>query len=139
MTSDVRLPIAPTQTFEECSRDLAMLFVPGGIMGTIDCMADPQVRSFLADGGAHAKWVSSVCTGSLLLAAAGLVDGYDATSHWAVAELLPPMGARHVDRRVVFDRNRVTGGGVTAGIDLALALAARLKGEEAARRGASSS
>lgn len=131
--TDVGIPFAATQTFEECPRDLDVLFVPGGIMGTIDCMNDPAVMAFLADRGARARWVTSVCTGSLVLAAAGLLKGYDATSHWAVADLLPLMGARHVDSRVVIDRNRMTGGGVTAGIDFGLTLAARLRDEEAAR------
>ena len=78
--------------------------------------------------------MTSVCTGSLALAAAGLLKGYDATSHWQVASFLPRMGARHVNKRVVIDRNRMTGGGVTAGIDFGLTLAAYLKDEEAARR-----
>lgn len=134
VTTDVHLPITPTHTFEDSFEDLDVLFVPGGILGTIDCMNDPEVCAFLADRGARAKWVTSVCTGGLALAAAGLLKGYDATAHWAVADLLPLMGARHVDRRVVVDRNRVTGGGVTAGIDFGLVLAAKLKGEEAARR-----
>ncbi len=134
VSTDVGVPMSATQTFDECPRDLDVLFVPGGIMGTIDCMNDPGVCAFLADRGARATWVTSVCTGSLALAAAGLLKGYDATSHWAVAELLPLMGARHIDKRVVRDRNRMTGGGVTAGIDFGLALAALLKDEEAARR-----
>lgn len=71
---------------------------------------------------------------ALEMAAAGLLEGYDATSHWQVADLLPRMGARHVDKRVVIDRNRMTGGGVTAGIDFGLTLAGRLKGEDDARR-----
>lgn len=132
-STDVGFPIAPTKTFAECPDDLDVLFVPGGIMGTIDCMNDPEVMEFLMDRGARAKWVTSVCTGSLVLAAAGLLKGYDATSHWTVAELLPLMGARHVNGRVVRDRNRMTGGGVTAGIDFGLALAAEIGGEEAAR------
>lgn len=134
VTTDVRIPLVATRTFEECPRELDVLFVPGGIMGTIDCMNDPAVCAFLADRGARAKWLTSVCTGSLALGAAGLLKGYDATSHWTVADLLPRMGARHVDRRVVVDRNRMSGGGVTAGIDFGLLLAAKLKGEEAARR-----
>ncbi len=92
------------------------------------------VMMSLADCGSRAKWVTSVCTGSLALAAAGLLNGCDATSHWQVADPLPRMGSRHVDQRVVIDRNRMTGGGVTAGIDFGLTLAAHLKGEEAARR-----
>ena len=131
--TDVGIPFAATRTFTETPRDLDVLFVPGGIMGTTDCMNDPEVCGFLADRGARAKWVTSVCTGSLALGAAGLLKGYDATAHWAVADLLPLMGARHVDKRVVRDRNRMTGGGVTAGIDFGLTLAAELRGEEAAR------
>ncbi|MBW5285057.1 DJ-1/PfpI family protein [Burkholderia gladioli] len=130
------LPIAATHTFEDCPRELDVLFVPGGIMGTIAAMNDPQVMAFLADRGARARWVTSVCTGSLALAAAGLLNGYDATSYWAVADLLPLMGARHVDQRVVTDRNRMTGGGVTAGLDFALTLVAAMKGEALARRAA---
>ncbi|MBB4103090.1 DJ-1/PfpI family protein [Allorhizobium borbori] len=133
VSTDVGIPLAATQTFAECPADLDVLFVPGGIMGTIDCMNDAQVRAFLADRGSRAKWVTGVCTGTLALAAAGLLKGYDATSHWTVADLLPLMGAHHVEGRVIRDRNRMTGGGVTAGIDFALALAAEIGGEEAAR------
>lgn len=134
VSTDVGLPIAATHSFDECTRDLDVLFVPGGILGTVDCMNDPETCAFLADRGARAKWVTSVCTGGLILGAAGLLKGYDATAYWAVADLLPLMGARHVDKRVVTDRNRMTGGGVTAGLDFGLTLAAELRGEEAARR-----
>ncbi|CAA9495728.1 MAG: ThiJ/PfpI family protein [uncultured Sphingomonadaceae bacterium] len=134
VSTDVGIPMAATHSFAETPRDLDVLFVPGGIMGTIDCMNDPEVCAFLADRGARAKWVTGVCTGTLALGAAGLLKGYDATSHWAVADLLPLMGAKHADGRVVRDRNRMTGGGVTAGIDFGLTLAAELRGEEAARR-----
>lgn len=134
VSTDVRLPIAATHIFDEVPANVDVLFVPGGRMGTVDCMNDPAVMAFLADRGSRAKWVTSVCTGSLALAAAGLLKGYDATSHWQVADFLPRMGARHVDKRVVIDRNRMTGGGVTAGIDFGLTLAAHLKDEEAARR-----
>lgn len=134
VSTDIGLPIAATHRFDEVPGAPDVLFVPGGRMGTIACMNDTEVMAFLADRGSRAKWVTSVCTGSLALAAAGLLEGYDATSHWQVADLLPLMGARHVDARVVVDRNRMTGGGVTAGIDFGLALAARLKDEETARR-----
>lgn len=134
VATDVGLPVTPTRTFAEGPPYVDVLFVPGGIMGTVDCMNDRAVTDFLAERGTSAKYVTSVCTGSLALAAAGLLKGYDATSHWAVADLLPMMGARHVARRVVRDRNRITGGGVTAGIDFGLTLAALLKGEEEARR-----
>jgi len=134
VSTDLGLPLAPTHRFDEAAKDLDVLFVPGGIMGTIDCMRDPEVLAFLADRGSRARWVTSVCTGGLVLAAAGLLKGFDATTHWAVADLLPLMGARHVDKRVVKDRNRMTGGGVTAGIDFALTLIGEMKGEEPARR-----
>ncbi|MFT4053798.1 MAG: DJ-1/PfpI family protein [Novosphingobium sp.] len=133
VSTDIGLPLTATHTFGECPSDLDVLMVPGGILGSVDCMNDTAVMSFLAERGSRAKWVTSVCTGGLTLAAAGLLTGYDATAHWAVADLLPLMGARHIDKRVVIDRNRMTGGGVTAGINLALTLADRLRGEEAAR------
>lgn len=134
VSTDVGLPITPTRTFAEGPAAPDVLFVPGGIMGTTACMNDRAVTDWVAARGRSARYVTSDCTGSLVLAAAGLLKGYDATSHWAVADLLPLMGARHVDRRVVRDRNRITGGGVTAGIDFGLTLAALLKGEEEARR-----
>lgn len=134
VSTDVDISVTPTKTFTECKDDFDVLFIPGGIMGTIDCMNDPEVIQFVAEKGERAKWVTSVCTGGLVLGAAGLLNGYDATAHWAIADLLPLMGARHVNKRVVWDRNRVTGGGVTAGIDFALELAAKISDEETARR-----
>ncbi len=134
VSTDVGLPISASTTFAECPEDLDVLLVPGGISGTIQCMNDLEVTTFLAQRGASARYVTSVCTGSLLLAAAGLLKGYRATSHWAVADLLPLMGARPGRGRVVRDRNRITGGGVTAGLDFGLILATLLKGEEEARR-----
>lgn len=109
------------------------VFRTGGIMGAIGCMNDPVVTGFLADRGARAKPVTSVCPDSLVLGAAGLLNGYRATSYWAVADLLPLIGATHAKGRVVRDRNRITAGGVTAGIDFGLELAALLRGEEEAR------
>lgn len=134
VVTDVGISIVADTTFAEAYADPDILFVPGGLMGTIACMQDPSVVDFVATRGARAKWVTSDCTGSLILGAAGLLRGYDATSHWAVADLLPLLGARHVDKRVVRDRNRLTGGGTTAGIDFGFVLAAELEGEEAARR-----
>jgi cyclohexyl-isocyanide hydratase len=134
VSTDVGLPVAATHTFAESWPDPTVLFVPGGLGGTIDCMRDADLLAYLASRGERAAWVTSVCTGSLALAAAGLLKGYAATSHWAVADLLPLMGARNTEGRVVSDRNRITGGGVTAGIDFGLSLAATLLGEEVARR-----
>jgi len=107
--------------------------VPGGLKGTIPAMRDPAVIAFLADRGARARFVTSVCTGSLLLGAAGLLDGYKATSYWMVRDLLPLFGAEPVPARVVIDRNRITGGGATAGLDFGLTLASMLRGEDHAK------
>jgi cyclohexyl-isocyanide hydratase len=127
------LPIQPTATFAECPKDLDILFVPGGLEGGTAIMNDPEVVDFLHDRGSRAQYVTSVCTGSLLLGAAGLLRGHKATSHWTVRELLPLFGAEPVAQRVVEDRNRITAGGVTAGIDFGLQVAARLRSEQYAQ------
>jgi cyclohexyl-isocyanide hydratase len=127
------VPIQPTATFAECPKDLDILFVPGGLEGGTAIMNDPEVVDFLHDRGQRAKYVTSVCTGSLLLGAAGLLRGYRATSHWTVRELLPLFDAEPVAQRVVEDRNRITAGGVTAGIDFGLQVAARLRSEQYAQ------
>lgn len=134
VTTDLSLPVTPTCSLAECPRDLDVLFVPGGLMGSIACMKNQAVLDLLADRGQSARYVTSVCTGGLVLAAAGLLRGYRATAHWAVTDLLPLMGAIKVDARVVQDRNRLTGAGVTSGLDFGLTLAAMLRGQEAAER-----
>lgn len=128
--SDSGLAIVPTTTLADCPQRLDVLFVGGSKAATWPLLGDVEVIAFLADRGAQAAWVTSVCTGSLLLAAAGLLRGYRATSHWAVRPLLLELGAIPVDQRVVADRNRLTGGGVTAGMDFALTLAGQLCGEQ---------
>lgn len=125
--SEYGLILTPTATFETCPQDLDVLLVGGGTSGTLAAMRDPAMLAFVADRGSRAKWVTSVCTGSLLLGQAGLLDGYRATSHWLGRPLLKDFGAIEVDERVVFDRNRATGAGVSAGLDLALALIQRLR------------
>jgi putative intracellular protease/amidase len=131
--SDTGLAIVATHDFATCPRDVTVLFVPGGD-GTPAQMRDADTLAFLRDRAARATWVTSVCTGSLILGAAGLLEGYRATSHWCVRDtVLPLLGAIPVDARVVFDRNRVTGAGISAGLDFALALAARLKGDAYAK------
>ncbi len=121
------LTLMPTATFETCPKDLDVLLIGGGTSGTLAAMRDPAMLAFLADRGSRAKWVASVCTGSLVLGQAGLLRGYRATSHWIGRPLLKEFGAVEVDERVVFDRNRATGAGVSAGLDLALALIQRLR------------
>jgi cyclohexyl-isocyanide hydratase len=96
-------------------------------------MEDAEVLAFLKSRAEKSDYVTSVCTGSLVLGAAGLLKGYKATCHWGARDILKVLGAEPVDERVVWDRNRVTGGGVTAGIDFGLSLAARLKDENYAK------
>lgn len=121
--------VTPTMTFDECPEDLTVLFVPGGTQGTLKAMKSDKVRSFVKQRGKRADWVASVCTGSLVLAAAGLLDGYKATSHWLARPILADFGAKPVNERVVIDRNRVTGAGVTAGLDLGLSLVGKFRGD----------
>ena len=130
--SDTGIGVMPTDSFETCPRDLDILFVPGGF-GQQQHMNDAEVLRFLADRGSNAKYVTSVCSGSLLLGAAGLMKGYKATSHWAAREGLSAFGAIPTEARVVVDRNRITGGGVTAGIDFGLVVLAKLRGDDAAK------
>ncbi|MEW6639492.1 MAG: DJ-1/PfpI family protein [Pseudomonadota bacterium] len=125
--SDTGLQFQPSATFDECPRDLDIICVPGGAAGTLAAMQDDTTLRFLKDRGSRAKFVTSVCTGSLLLGAAGLLTGYKATSHWATVPLLPIFGATPTDGRTVRDRNRITAGGVTAGIDFGLALVGQLR------------
>jgi len=132
--TDVGIALLANETFDTCPADLDVLFVPGGLGGSVACMKDADVIAFLASRGARARYVTSVCTGSLVLAAAGLLKGYQATSHWYVRDLLPLMGANLRAERVVEDRNRFTAGGVTSGIDFGLTLAARLSDDDTARR-----
>ena len=131
VTTDRGMQIVPTVTYETCP-PLDIVMVPGG-PGQQDLMEDETALSFLRRQAAGAKYVTSVCTGSLVLAAAGLLKGKRATSHWAAVEHLPLMGAIPVREQVVIDGNIVTGAGVTSGIDFALKLAAILEGEKVAR------
>ncbi|MGJ3626565.1 DJ-1/PfpI family protein [Sphingomonas sp. MMS24-JH45] len=105
-----------------------ILCVPGGF-GTHDVIADDKTMDWVRQVGEGATWVTSVCTGSLVLGAAGLLTGYKAGCHWAQRHMLPLFGAEPVAQRVVVDRNRVTGGGVTAGIDFGLTLMSLIRGQ----------
>jgi cyclohexyl-isocyanide hydratase len=130
--TDATLSIVPNATFESCPL-LDLLCVPGG-PGQLPLMSDPDVLGWLRRQGQQAQWVTSVCSGSLLLGAAGLLKGYRAASHWNYREHLAAFGATADDGRVVRDRNRITGSGVTAGIDMALQVLARLLGESQAQQ-----
>lgn len=130
--SDCGLSLLPTGTFADAPA-LDLLCVPGGF-GVIDACEDAETRAFVAKAGAEAEYVTSVCTGALLLGAAGLLRGKRATTHWAYTGLLPIFGATHAEGRVVRDGNTFTGGGVTAGIDFAFTLLAELWSPEVAAR-----
>lgn len=129
--TDAGFAILPTATLADVDR-ADILCVPGGF-GVNGVIADDAAMDWVTRIGREAQWVTSVCTGSLILGAAGLLDGYRAGCHWGQRHMLPLFGATPVAERVVIDRNRVTGGGVTAGIDFALTLTALLRGEAHAK------
>ena len=125
------MTLMPDATFESSS-DFDVICVPGG-WGVNQALESRELIAFLRDRGTSARYTTSVCSGALLLGAAGLLEGYRATTHWMSHELLQLFGAIPVHERVVIDRNRITGGGVTAGIDLALVIAAEMFGDDVAQ------
>ena len=127
--SDLGLAIAPTLTMANAPRDLDVLFVPGGTQGTMNAMQRKDVIAFVADRGARAKHVTSVCTGSMILGQAGLLNGKRATSHWMARPVLTEFGAIPVEARFVTDGNVTTGAGVSAGLDFGIALVETLRGK----------
>jgi len=129
--TDAGFSIVPNTTFADCPQ-LDVICVPGG-GGQVALMTDPETLDFLRRQAAGARYVTSVCTGSLVLGAAGLLKGYRSACHWAWRDMLADFGAIPVAERVVRDRNRISGGGVTAGIDFGLTVAAELAGEEVAK------
>ncbi|GAB5488537.1 MAG: DJ-1/PfpI family protein [Parasphingorhabdus sp.] len=128
--TDCGMSVNATHSFEESWKEPDIFFVPGGTEGTFALLDNEDVLTFLERQGNRAGWITSVCTGSLVLAAAGLLDGYRATSHWMAKDLLPAFGVKVGEGRWVIDRNRASGGGVTAGIDFGLALMAHISGDE---------
>jgi cyclohexyl-isocyanide hydratase len=124
VASDSVLTLTPTITFADCPQ-LDVICVPGGL-GTDDMINDEEMLAFLRQQAKAAKYITSVCTGSLVLGAAGLLKGYRAATHWTAMDFLKEFGATPTHTRVCVDRNRVTGGGVTAGIDFALTLVSLL-------------
>ena len=129
VTSGEGLAIVPTYTPSECPEALDILFVPGGANGTLEAMKNAKLIDFIAGKAAASRYLTSVCTGSLLLGKAGLLKGKKATSHWTTLELLAEFGAIPVKQRVVWDGKLITGGGVTAGIDFGLQIVAALRGK----------
>lgn len=129
--TDSGFAILPTARLDAVTRG-DILVVPGGV-AVHDVIDDPESLDWVRTVGGQAEWVTSVCTGALILGAAGLLKGYRATTHWAWHHHLARFGAEPVWARTVIDRNRATGGGVTAGIDFALTLTAAIRGEDHAR------
>ena len=129
--TDAGFSINPTTVFADCPQ-LDELCVPGGF-GILPLLQDTETLAFLRCQAAGARYVTSVCNGALVLGAAGLLQGYRSACHWRWRRYLPQFGAIPVAERIVRDRNRISGGGVTAGIDFALVLAAELTGGEAAK------
>lgn len=135
VASDLGLIVQPTTTMSDCPKELTVLFVPGGTSGTIAVARDEQVLKFIADRASRARYVTSVCTGSIILGAAGVLAGKRATSHWASVPTLERFGAIPVRERVVRDGNLITGAGVSAGLDFGISLAEELRGRLFAEAG----
>lgn len=133
VSTDTPLSVAPSATFAEVPAPY-VLIVPGGGLPAIRAMGDPAVQAYVRQTAETAAYVGSVCTGALVLGAAGLLEGRQATTHWAYARLLEALGARYHRQRWVEDGKYITAAGVSAGIDMALHLAARLTDEATARR-----
>ena len=131
VSTDCGFAIVPNTSFADCPQ-ADIICVPGG-HGVREAIADTAIVEFVREQAKAAEWITSVCTGSFILGAAGLLNGKRATTHWAYTQLLPRFGATHKEARVVRDGNLVTAGGVTSGIDFALELMALAKGEDIAR------
>jgi putative intracellular protease/amidase len=131
--TDTGFSIMPTISFEDIEKKPTVLFVPGSSYGVITAMKDNDTINFVKESANNSSYITSVCTGSMILGKAGLLEGKRATSHWTTIDILKDFGAIPVHERVVIDDNIVTGGGVTAGIDFGLTLLAELRGENYAR------
>ncbi|MFN9928102.1 MAG: DJ-1/PfpI family protein, partial [Phenylobacterium sp.] len=128
VASDLGLAIQPTATLNTAFARPTVLFVPGGSMGTVAAMEHAPTLEYLVERAADARLITSVCTGSLVLGAAGLLKGRKATSHWVARDILAELGATPVDARIVRDGPVITGAGVSAGLDFALAVVEELRG-----------
>src|SRR5437762_5195965 len=131
VTAGGGMQIVPTVTFAECPQ-LDLICVPGGA-GMNALLNDAETIRFIRAQAKGARYVTAVCTGALVLGAAGLLKGKRAATHWMSREMLSAFGATPVAERVVVDGNVITGGGVTAGIDFALTVAAEAFGAELAQ------
>lgn len=130
VSTDTGVKLVPDVTFDECPDKLDLLCLPGGTTGTLAAMQDAETMAFVRKAGQNARFVSSVCTGSLILGMAGFLKGRKATSHWLVKDLLPGFGATASDDRVVEDGNVITAAGVTAGMDFGLHMSLKWRDRE---------
>jgi transcriptional regulator GlxA family with amidase domain len=133
MDTEVHLRMIPDQTFAQVPHPFALV-VPGGRIPTIRAMSDPVIREYVSTAAASAEIVTSVCTGSLILGAVGLLRGRQATTNWFFSEILENLGVQHLHQRYVQDGKFLTAAGVSAGIDMALHLVAKLTDEATGRR-----
>jgi transcriptional regulator GlxA family with amidase domain len=133
MDTDIRVKMIPTHSFEEVPHP-SVLLVPGGGVPTLRAMSNEPIRNYVHSAAETAEVAGSVCTGALILGSVGLLEGRQATTHWAYYKILEELGAKYVRRRWVEDGKFICSAGVSAGIDMALQLAARLTDEETARK-----
>jgi cyclohexyl-isocyanide hydratase len=131
--SDAGVRVTATDDFDSCWKNPDIFFVPGNTISLFKQLQDDRTVDFVAAVGSRAQWITSVCNGSLLLGAAGLLKGYKAASYWYTRDHLSLFGAIPTDARYVFDRNRATGGGMTAGVDFGIAMIGQIMGEQAGR------
>lgn len=131
--SDTGVAIQPTMLMADVPEQVDVLFVPGSGRAILDTMKNEKTVGFVRDTAKRARYVTAVCTGSLILGMAGLLEGKRATSHWVSHDILAEFGAIPVKDRVVTDGNLITGGGVTAGIDFGLSILAEMRGDNYAR------
>ena len=132
ITTDSGLRLVPNGTFDDLPRPYA-LFVPGGDTATLAAMSNPAIRRYVRTAAEGAQWVVSVCTGALILAAVGLLDGCEVATHWAYPRFLEKLGARYVQKRWTMNGKVANSAGVSAGIDMALHMVARMTDEDTAR------
>ncbi|SFB64406.1 DJ-1/PfpI family protein [Amycolatopsis marina] len=132
LETDTPLSVSPTHAFADVPQP-DVVVVPGGAAPTLRAMSDETLLSYLRSAAGTATWMTSVCTGSLLLGAAGLLEGREATTHWSMLDMLAAFGATPVTRRWVEDGPVLTAAGVSAGVDMALHLAERLAGADFAK------
>jgi transcriptional regulator GlxA family with amidase domain len=133
MNTDIRVSMIPTHAFEEVPNP-DVLLVPGGDVPTLRAMGNEPIRNYVRSAAETAEVAGSICTGALIVASVGLLEGRQATTHWAYYKVLEQFGATYVRKRWVEDGKFISSAGVSAGIDAALALAARLTDEETAWR-----